>query len=269
MAHADNALASSSLPALYQPTVRSPSPERVCSLTYTFPIQPHYTQSRQNAASHSPLGPLPCFRLALAPNSDTYHPRFYKQAVMLQRYLALHTQQSSIRRQISESSSSPSPPLSPKSQPSMRASPDMSSSEPSSAGPSPTLESTRLPQLSPPAYALPQPVNRPSPTRKRSARPSIAPIPEDDSLDEFEAPSPTKERAVQINHEIKTTLTDLLNCEAVRNDGKMRLWIQSRLMDAERELKRQRRTRQRISSLPTPTIVLTPVDVKKERRCSA
>lgn len=79
--------------------------------------------------------------------------------------------------------------------------------------------------------------------------------------------SPNEERKLyNINHEIKTTLTDLLNCDAVRNDTKMRLWIQSRLMDAERELKRQRRSRQRMSSLPTPTIVLTPVDVIDDQR---
>lgn len=188
---------------------------------------------------------------------------------MLQRYLALHTQQSTIRRRISESSS-PSPPLSPKSQVPMRGtSPEMSSSEPSSASPSPTLEGTRFPQLSPPAYALPQPAAAAPRTRTRSSRPSIAPIPEDDSLDEFEVTSPNEERKLyNINHEIKTTLTDLLNCEAVRNDTKMRLWIQSRLMDAERELKRQRRSRQRISSLPTPTIVLTPVEIDDDRRGS-
>lgn len=35
---------------------------------------------------------------------------------------------------------------------------------------------------------------------------------------------------------IKANLTEMLNCEQVRNDQKMRLWIQSRLMDAELEL---------------------------------
>ena len=45
------------------------------------------------------------------------------------------------------------------------------------------------------------------------------------------------------NHEIKATLTNLLNCEAVRNDNKMRLLVQTRLMEAELELRRQRRRR--------------------------
>jgi hypothetical protein len=40
--------------------------------------------------------------------------------------------------------------------------------------------------------------------------------------------------------QIKQTLTDLLNCESVRNDNKYRLWVQTRLMDAEKELKESR-----------------------------
>lgn len=40
-----------------------------------------------------------------------------------------------------------------------------------------------------------------------------------------------------VNLQIKSTLTELLNCESVRNDRKYRMWIQTRLMDAEKELK--------------------------------
>lgn len=40
-----------------------------------------------------------------------------------------------------------------------------------------------------------------------------------------------------VNLQIKTTLTDLLNCEDVRCDTRSRTWVQERLMDAERELK--------------------------------
>lgn len=46
-----------------------------------------------------------------------------------------------------------------------------------------------------------------------------------------------------VNLQIKSTLTELLNCDAVRNDGKARMWVQSRLMDAERELRGARRRR--------------------------
>lgn len=56
------------------------------------------------------------------------------------------------------------------------------------------------------------------------------------------------------HHDIKATLTDLLNCESVKRDAKTRLWVQTRLMEAEMELKRQRRRRvgSRIGSPVSP-----------------
>ena len=47
----------------------------------------------------------------------------------------------------------------------------------------------------------------------------------------------------EINKEIKTTLTELLNTESVRSDAQYRQWIQERLMDAEQQIRRQRRRR--------------------------
>ncbi|KAF2445722.1 hypothetical protein P171DRAFT_358409, partial [Karstenula rhodostoma CBS 690.94] len=47
----------------------------------------------------------------------------------------------------------------------------------------------------------------------------------------------------QVNKDIKATLTELLNTESVRSDGKYRQWIQERLMDAEHQIRRQRRRR--------------------------
>lgn len=47
----------------------------------------------------------------------------------------------------------------------------------------------------------------------------------------------------QINQQIKATLTEMLNNDSVKHDEKFRAWIQSRLMDAEMELKQQRRRR--------------------------
>lgn len=43
-----------------------------------------------------------------------------------------------------------------------------------------------------------------------------------------------------VNQQIKSTLTDLLNCESVRGDRRYRMWVQTRLMDAEKELKGSR-----------------------------
>jgi len=43
-----------------------------------------------------------------------------------------------------------------------------------------------------------------------------------------------------VNQQIKSTLTELLNCESVRGDRRYRMWVQTRLMDAEKELKGSR-----------------------------
>ncbi|ESZ96836.1 hypothetical protein SBOR_2757 [Sclerotinia borealis F-4128] len=46
-----------------------------------------------------------------------------------------------------------------------------------------------------------------------------------------------EQKLKNVNQQIKTTLTDLLNCESVKSDARYRLWVQKRLMDTERELK--------------------------------
>jgi hypothetical protein len=46
-----------------------------------------------------------------------------------------------------------------------------------------------------------------------------------------------------VNKDIKATLTELLNTESVRSDDKYRQWIQERLMEAEQQIRRQRRRR--------------------------
>lgn len=51
-----------------------------------------------------------------------------------------------------------------------------------------------------------------------------------------------------VNEGIKRALTELLNCEAVREDRALRTWVQGRLMDTERELRSGRRRR----SAPEP-----------------
>jgi hypothetical protein len=43
-----------------------------------------------------------------------------------------------------------------------------------------------------------------------------------------------------VNQQIKSTLSELLNCESVRSDRRYSIWVQTRLMDAEKELKRDR-----------------------------
>jgi hypothetical protein len=47
-------------------------------------------------------------------------------------------------------------------------------------------------------------------------------------------------KLMNVNQQIKQTLTELLNCESVRADRRYRTWVQTRLMDAERELRGER-----------------------------
>lgn len=51
----------------------------------------------------------------------------------------------------------------------------------------------------------------------------------------------------EINQQIKSTLTELLNCDGVKHDRIFRAWVQTRLMEAEHQLKKQRRRRSSIS----------------------
>ncbi|KAI0101696.1 hypothetical protein GGR51DRAFT_308274 [Nemania sp. FL0031] len=46
-----------------------------------------------------------------------------------------------------------------------------------------------------------------------------------------------------VNEGMKRALTELLNCEIVRQDRAMRTWVQTRLMETEKELRRERRRR--------------------------
>lgn len=60
----------------------------------------------------------------------------------------------------------------------------------------------------------------------------------------------------EINHKIKALLTELLNCDSVKQDKMYRAWVQARLMDAEHELKRQRRRRSSVAQETIRTISL-------------
>ncbi|KAK5115530.1 hypothetical protein LTR62_001189 [Meristemomyces frigidus] len=96
------------------------------------------------------------------------------------------------------------------------------------------------------------------PTSKPATRtPSMTSIPEDAHvLHETSRSNSLADSTLSpygINHDLKTILTDLLNSEAIRQDDKMRLYVQTRLMEAERQLKRQRKRR-----VSAPTIVLSP-----------
>ncbi|CAH0017975.1 unnamed protein product [Clonostachys rhizophaga] len=65
-------------------------------------------------------------------------------------------------------------------------------------------------------------------------------IPDEETLFEITA---EERRLFALNESIKRALTELLNCESVRCDRSMRLWVQSRLMETEKELRSGRRRR--------------------------
>jgi hypothetical protein len=48
-------------------------------------------------------------------------------------------------------------------------------------------------------------------------------------------------KLAELNQQIIATLTELLNTESVRSDCKSRAWIQEKLMEAEHQIRRQRR----------------------------
>ncbi|KAI1737971.1 hypothetical protein F4680DRAFT_426695 [Xylaria scruposa] len=52
-----------------------------------------------------------------------------------------------------------------------------------------------------------------------------------------------KQKLYDVNEGMKRALTELLNCEAVRQDRVMRTWVQTRLLETEKELRRGRRRR--------------------------
>ncbi|CAG9947466.1 unnamed protein product [Clonostachys rosea f. rosea IK726] len=65
-------------------------------------------------------------------------------------------------------------------------------------------------------------------------------IPDEETLFEITV---EERRLFALNESIKRALTELLNCESVRCDRSMRLWVQSRLMETEKELRSGRRRR--------------------------
>jgi hypothetical protein len=75
---------------------------------------------------------------------------------------------------------------------------------------------------------------RPTLKQRRSSLPTVI---DESILGEIEQ---DEMKLKEVNQNIKSTLTELLNCESVRGDRRYRMWIQTRLMDAEKELKQDR-----------------------------
>lgn len=70
------------------------------------------------------------------------------------------------------------------------------------------------------------------------ARDALGTIVDEETLYEISA---EEQRLCDVNESIKRALTELLNCDAVRSDQQMRMWVQGRLMETEKELRSGRR----------------------------
>lgn len=165
-----------------------------------------------------------------------------ERAFALQKYLLLHSQHDTLQRRLSQ----------------------MSTSAPASASASPSRSPDRLRQGSMSSFSsassssdyeispfFPSTTNgrtdrsgsmpqlhshyvRPMAAARRSSLPTVI----DESI--LVAIEEEENKLLNVNQQIKTTLTELLNCGSVRSDKRYRMWVQSRLMDAEQELKRSR-----------------------------
>ncbi|KAF4970748.1 hypothetical protein FZEAL_9982 [Fusarium zealandicum] len=71
-------------------------------------------------------------------------------------------------------------------------------------------------------------------------RNELSTIPDEETLFEISA---EEQRLSEVNESIKRTLTELLNCSSVRADMAFRTWVQTRLMETEKELRSGRRRR--------------------------
>ncbi|TVY17145.1 hypothetical protein LARI1_G005298 [Lachnellula arida] len=163
-----------------------------------------------------------------------------ERAFALQKYLLLHAQHDALQKHLSHITTSLPEPASSSPEPS----PDRyrQGSISSSAGSDSSYLSSSPPSH-PSHHHRSGSIPFPPPQRPvlRSRRSSLPTVITGSLLDEIEE---DEIKLKDVNQQIKSTLTALLNCESVRGDKRYRNWIQTRLMDTEQELK-QRRTRRK------------------------
>ncbi|KAI0179399.1 hypothetical protein GGR52DRAFT_570285 [Hypoxylon sp. FL1284] len=80
----------------------------------------------------------------------------------------------------------------------------------------------------------------------RCSQPQLEPVLDECLIEEMAL---GEQKLSDVNEGLKRALTELLNCDLVRKDPAMRTWVQSRLMDTERELRSGRRRRSHSGNL--------------------
>jgi len=140
-----------------------------------------------------------------------------ERAFALQKYLLLHSQHDALQKHL-EQITTPTP--------------SFSESHARSSRSSSTDSTNSAPLANPHHHRTSSiPNRRPQLIKRRSSLPDLA---SESILEEIEE---DQEKLKDVNQQIKSTLTELLNCEGVRSNGRYRMWIQTRLMDVEKELK--------------------------------
>jgi hypothetical protein len=163
-----------------------------------------------------------------------------EHGLALQKYLLLHSQHDALQKHLDQITTSL--PTTTRTSPSR--SPDRYRYASLSSSPGSGFEDGMFLASSPPSsfrgnhhrsgsVATP-PSRRPVIKARRSSLPTVI---DESILGEIEE---DEMKLKDVNLQIKSTLTDLLNCESVRGDKRYRMWVQTRLMDAERELKENR-----------------------------
>jgi len=144
-----------------------------------------------------------------------------ERGLALQKYLLLHSQHDALQKHLSKIS------------PEVRIPHSTGTNRHASLSSSPGSDEGYL-SSSPPfhhrrADSLPR--QRPMLKQRRSSLPATI---DESIIGEMEE---DELKIKSVNQQIKSTLTELLNCQSVRADDRYRKWVQTRLMDTEMELK--------------------------------
>ncbi|KAF1356334.1 hypothetical protein BDV97DRAFT_394266 [Delphinella strobiligena] len=150
------------------------------------------------------------------------------RSYLIQTYMTLHSQQTNVRRRLSQDSAASS-----------------TASSPSSPSSSPVRCSQSPPRRNSRSSRSPTMLSS-SPPSRRSSIETIPELPEHEHSTMIMSNDEIK--LADISNRIKMTLTDLLNCEGVKGDMRMRNWVATRLMDVEHELKESKRRRNSVDA---------------------
>lgn len=166
-----------------------------------------------------------------SPNPAVKSP---ERAFALQKYLLLHSQHDALQKHLNQVTATiPSSPTSPTDR--HRNSSISSTSSIGSDRSFSPLSSTRTTRAR--RDSLPSSFGHMQHFHRETRINSLPVVVDETMIEEIEE---EEQKLKNVNQQIKTTLTDLLNCESVKSDLRYRKWVQTRLMDTERELKEGR-----------------------------